>query len=108
MQGVDTLLSRRTSFPFSAIFAGNDQTAVGARLALYHRRVAVPEDVSLVGFDDLPGTQYMIPPLTTIRQPVYYMGLMASQAMLAMQAGEQVHLPEFPLELVSRQSVAIR
>ena len=108
VQGLDTLLSRRASFPFSAIFAGNDQTATGARLALHHRRIAVPEDVSLVGFDDLPGTQYMIPPLTTIRQPVYYMGLMASQAMLAMQSGEQVHLPEFPLELVSRQSVAIR
>jgi LacI family transcriptional regulator len=108
VQAVDTLLERRDAYPFSAIFAANDQAAVGARLALYYRRIAVPEEVSLIGFDDLLGTQYMIPPLTTIRQPVYYMGLMASQAMLAALAGEQIHLPEFPLELVARQSVAIR
>lgn len=108
VQAVDTLLERRDAYPFTAIFAANDQAAVGARLALYYRRIAVPEEVSLIGFDDLPGTQYMIPPLTTIRQPVYYMGLMASQAMLATLAGEQIHLPEFPLELVARQSVAIR
>ena len=106
-QAVDTLLSRRDAFPFSAIFASNDQMAIGARLALYHRRISVPEDVSLVGFDDLLGTQYMIPPLTTIRQPVFYMGLMAIQALLAVLNGESLHLPAFPLELVIRQSVAI-
>ena len=50
----------------------------------------------------------MIPPLSTIRQPVFYMGLVASQAMLAMLDGELMHLPEFPLELVARQSVAFR
>ncbi|MES2934911.1 MAG: LacI family DNA-binding transcriptional regulator, partial [Pseudomonadota bacterium] len=41
---------------FSAIFAANDQTAYGARLALYRRGIRVPEDVSIVGFDDLPGS----------------------------------------------------
>jgi LacI family transcriptional regulator len=108
VQGVDTLLEKRAVYPFTAIFVANDQTALGVRLALYYRRIAVPEDISLVGFDDLTDTQYMIPPLTTIRQPIYYMGLMACQAMLAILAGKQVHLPEFPLELVPRQSVAIR
>ncbi len=107
VQAVDVLLSRREAFPFSAIFAGNDQMAIGARLALYHRRIGVPEEVSLVGFDDLLETQYMIPPLTTIRQPMFYMGLMATQALLAMLSGEPFHLPAFPLELVIRQSVAI-
>ncbi|HLY28255.1 MAG TPA: LacI family DNA-binding transcriptional regulator [Aggregatilineales bacterium] len=106
-QAVDFLLSRREAFPFTAIFAGNDQMAIGARLALHHRRIGVPEEVSLVGFDDLLGTQYMIPPLTTIRQPVFYMGLMATQALLAALSGEPFHLPAFPLELVARQSVAI-
>lgn len=106
-QAVDVLLARREAFPFSAIFAGNDQMAIGARLALYYRRIGVPEEVSLVGFDDLPGTQYMIPPLTTIRQPMFYMGLMATQALLAMLSGEPFNLPIFPLELVIRQSVAI-
>ncbi|MHB8627619.1 MAG: LacI family DNA-binding transcriptional regulator [Aggregatilineales bacterium] len=106
-QAVDVLLSRREAFPFSAIFAGNDQMAIGARLALYYRRIGVPEEVSLVGFDDLLGTQYMIPPLTTIRQPMFYMGLMATQALLAIFSGEPFNLPVFPLELVIRQSVAI-
>jgi len=107
-QGVDFLLGQREKYPFTAIFAANDQTAMGARLALFYRRIRVPEDISLVGFDDLPGSSYMIPPLTTIRQPVYYMGLIAAQAMLSMLAGKEIHLPEFPLELISRQSVAIR
>ena len=108
VQAVDVLLSRREAFPFSAIFAGNDQMAIGARLALYHRRIGVPEDISLVGFDDLLGTQYMIPPLTTIRQPIFYMGLMATQSLLALLSGEPFHLPAFPLELVIRQSVGLR
>ncbi len=107
-QAIELLTARREAHPFSAIFAANDQSAVGARLALYYRGISVPEDVSLIGFDDLPGSQYMIPPLSTIRQPVFYMGLVASQAMLAMLDGEMMHLPEFPLELVSRQSVAFR
>ena len=107
-QAVEILLARRDNYPFSAIFAANDQTAAGVRLALYYRGIGVPEDISLVGFDDLLSSQHMIPPLTTIRQPVYYMGLMASQAMLALLAGEQVHIPEIPLELIIRQSVAFR
>lgn len=107
LQAMDTLLERRGTYPFSAVFAANDQTAVGTRLTLYYRRIAVPEDISIIGFDDLLGTQYMIPPLTTVRQPVYSMGLMASQALLAMLADQPVHLPEFPLELILRQSVAI-
>ena len=40
----------------------------------------MPDEISLVGFDDLPGSQYMIPPLTTIRQPIYTMGLTATHA----------------------------
>ena len=107
-QAIDVLLSRREAFPFSAIFAGNDQMAIGARLALYHRRIGVPEEISLVGFDDLLGTQYMIPPLTTIRQPIFYMGFIATQSLLALLNGEPFHLPPFPLELVIRQSVALR
>jgi LacI family transcriptional regulator len=107
VQAVNVLLSRRQAFPFSAIFAGNDQMAIGARLALYHRGIEVPDEVSLMGFDDLIGTQFMIPPLTTIRQPVFFMGLMATQALLAALGGEPFRLPDFPVELVIRQSVTI-
>ncbi len=56
--------------PFTAVFAANDLSAYGARLALYRRGIRVPEDVSLIGFDDLPGSMYTAPPMTTVRQPL--------------------------------------
>ncbi len=107
-QAVEELLVWRDRLPFTAIFAANDQMAIGARLRLFDRRIAVPEDISLVGFDDLQMSQYMIPPLTTIRQPIYYMGVMAAYAMVTALSGGTIHLPEFPVELVVRQSVAFR
>jgi LacI family transcriptional regulator len=93
---------------FSAIFAANDQTAIGARLALYQEQIAVPEAISFVGFDDWLGARYMTPPLTTVRQPAYDMGLIAAQAMGSMLDGAVYTIPDIPLELVVRQSVASR
>jgi LacI family transcriptional regulator len=89
---------------FSAIFCANDESALGARLALYQRGLRVPEDVSLVGFDDLPMCNYMTPPLTSVRQPVYEVGLFAAQTLLEMMGypSEAVQMP--PLELVVRQT----
>lgn len=104
----EKLLSNYKKNPFSAIFVGNDEMALAARLVLYQRGIAVPDEVSLIGFDDLSMSQFLVPPLTTVRQPAYYMGLVASQTMLAKLAGENVRLPEFPLDLIVRQSVAIR
>jgi LacI family transcriptional regulator len=69
--------------PFSAVFCANDQTLWGARQALYERGLRVPEDVSLVGFDDLPQSAYMTPAVTTIHQPIYEMGRAAAHALLA-------------------------
>jgi LacI family transcriptional regulator len=58
--------------------------------------------------DDISMSQHMVPTLTTVRQPTYFMGLAAAQAMLTVLSDEQFHLPEFPLELVVHQSVSIR
>lgn len=99
---VEMLLMRGR--PFSAIFAGNDQMAYGARLALFRRGIRVPDDVSIVGFDDQDPSAYMVPPLTTMRQPAGEMGMAAAQAILHMIQGEAFTLPEFPLELVVRES----
>jgi LacI family transcriptional regulator len=104
----ERLLSQRKKVPFTAIFTANDQMAFSARLALYRRGLNVPDDISLMGFDDLPGAQYAIPPLTTIRQPAYQMGVLGAQAALAALNGQPVHIPQLPLELVIRESVAIR
>ena len=89
---------------FTAVFASNDQMAYGARLALYRRNIRVPEDISLVGYDDLPNSTYSMPPLTTVRQPVYEIGRLAAQAMLKLIAGEAADIAAPPLELVVRES----
>jgi LacI family transcriptional regulator len=72
-----------TGHEFSAVFCGNDQTLWGARQVLYERGLRVPEDISLVGFDDLPQSAYMTPPVTTIHQPIYEMGRTAAHLLLA-------------------------
>jgi LacI family transcriptional regulator len=89
---------------FSAVFCANDQTAYGARLTLFRRGVRVPEDVSLVGFDDLPTSSYMTPPLTTVRQPTYEIGRLAAEAMVRMIRKQPVSLQPIPLALVTRET----
>ena len=101
---VEMLLSRGR--PFSAIFTANDQMAFGARLALYRRGIRVPEDVSLMGFDDESSAAYMVPPLTTARQPSVSLGQAAAQAILQMMNGRPADLPVFAAELIIRESVS--
>lgn len=108
VMGVARLLAARDGAPFTAIFAANDQMAAGVRLALHRRGIRVPEDVSLVGFDDLPYSPYMTPPLTTIRQPALEMGTKAAQLVLAMLENKPIQGILFPIQLVVRESVAVR
>lgn len=103
---VEMLLTRRRIF--SAIFAANDQMAIGARLALYRRGIRVPDDVSLIGFDDQPPSAYVTPPLTTVRQPAFEMGSESAQAMLRLLRGASANVPEFKGELVVRESTGLR
>jgi LacI family transcriptional regulator len=83
---VERLLDSRKAF--TAIFAANDQMAFGAALGLHRRRLGVPRDVSLVGFDDVYAAQFSIPPLSTVHHPVTELGQIAAQAMLRLLAGE--------------------
>jgi LacI family transcriptional regulator len=83
---VERLLDNREAF--TAVFAANDQMAFGAALALHRRNLRVPDDVSLVGFDDLAGALYTVPPLSTVHHPVYELGQIAASAMLQLLAGE--------------------
>ena len=68
--------------PFTAIFAFNDVTAIGAIQALLDAGIDVPGDVSVVGFDDIPGAIYHRPGLTTVRQPLRSMGESAARLLL--------------------------
>lgn len=101
---VEMLLTRGRHF--SAIFAANDQMALGVRLALYRRGIRVPDDVSLIGFDDQPVAAYMTPPLTTIRQPALEIGEIAAQALLHLLKRKPYTVPLLETNLVVRESVA--
>jgi LacI family transcriptional regulator len=102
--GVEGLLDRRV--PFSAVFAANDEMAFGACVALFRRGLRVPQDVSVVGFDDQAPAASFVPPLTTVRQPTFEMGSAAARAVLAALDGEPGPLPELRTELVVRDSTA--
>ncbi|GAA5337923.1 LacI family DNA-binding transcriptional regulator [Thermus antranikianii] len=89
----------------TAIFAANDQTAFGARLYLFEQGVRVPEDISLVGFDDIPLAAYHIPPLTTVRQPAGEVGHALIEALKNLLEGKEPQFPFIALDLVERASV---
>jgi LacI family transcriptional regulator len=94
--------------PFSAIFCANDQMACGARLALHRRGIRVPDDISLVGFDDEETSAYMVPPLTTVRQPAEAMGRAAATAILDLINNKPVTNQVFESQLIVRESVLRR
>ena len=89
---------------FSAILAANDQMAYGARLALYEAGLRVPEDVSLVGFDDLYFSRYTTPPLTSVHHSAQDLGSLASKALLKLIAGEPSDHLLLPTSFVQRSS----
>lgn len=99
---VDRLLETRQRF--TAIFAANDQMAIGAALGLQRRSLRVPEDVSIVGFDDLPTSQYAIPPLTSVQQPAYELGRLAASAMQQLLADAKPSVEVPAPRLVARES----
>lgn len=92
----------------TAIFAGNDLQALGVYQAARAERLHIPEDLSIVGFDDLPVAQWVGPPLTTIRQPLVEMAVTAAEMVLAMGRGEPLPQPRIELvtELIIRESTA--
>jgi LacI family transcriptional regulator len=94
--------------PPTAVFAGSDETALGVIEAARGRGLRIPEDLSVVGFDDTPVARLAAPPLTTVRQPLREMGAVAVRTALRLAAGERVdsHHVELATELVARQSTA--
>jgi LacI family transcriptional regulator len=89
-----------------AVFAGNDQMAIGAIRALREEGVDVPDDVAVVGFDDIPAASYTDIPLTTIRQPIQRVGEVAAQTLfeLIQDPTASPRRVVLPTELVVRAS----
>ena len=104
-KAMNSVLQRGVSF--SAVIAANDQMAYGARLALHLGGLRVPEDVSLLGFDDLPHSAFTLPPLTTVRQPVYDIGKLAAQAALKLLNGDKPEPVLIEAQLIARESTRI-
>jgi LacI family transcriptional regulator len=92
----------------TAVFAASDQMAMGAYEAARQRGLLVPEDLSVVGFDDLPQACWSSPPLTTVRQPLSEMGMLAVRTVLRLLNGEHLESAKVELatEVVVRDSTA--
>jgi LacI family transcriptional regulator, galactose operon repressor len=90
----------------SAIFTANNMMSVGTLLALRDLRLQIPDDVALVGFDDLEWTTLIEPPLTVVRQPVQEIGLQTAERLLARMRGDrsQPHRIRLATEFVVRGS----
>ena len=106
LAGGGVLLS--LSKPPTAIFAVTDECAAGVMEAARARGLQVPKDLSVVGFDDTQIARLLSPPLTTVRQPLREMGLVALRTALGLAAGETIdsHHVELATELVVRSSTA--
>jgi DNA-binding LacI/PurR family transcriptional regulator len=102
------LLTRKK--PFTAIIAFNDLAAIGAMCAIREHGFRIPEDISVLGFDDIKSAAYQYPSLTTIRQPLHHIGRTAALTLLRRITHQDV--PDEPLipilpELVVRQSTGV-
>jgi LacI family transcriptional regulator len=92
--------------PFTSLFAFNDISAIGAIKALQEAGRRVPEDVSVVGFDDIQSAAFQNPALTTVRQPLREMGLIAAETLL-----QRITAPAqapYPKEIVVEPDLVVR
>lgn len=96
--------------PFTALFAFNDISAMGAIRALREAKLRVPQDVSVVGFDDIQSAAYQNPALTTVRQPLREMGRIAAETLLERirRSGQDAHRGEIVVEpkLIIRETTS--
>lgn len=100
-------LLARTSF--TAIFTANDPLAVGALKVLHRKGFRVPEDISIVGFDNRSISSWVSPALTVMDYPKYRMGETAATHLIQMMSGQPTApLPLLPLERIERESTATR
>ncbi|MBN1666959.1 MAG: LacI family DNA-binding transcriptional regulator [Anaerolineales bacterium] len=90
---------------FDAVFAGDDDSAIGVFRALDEVGLRVPEDIAVVGFDDLRLAAYLNPPLTTVRAPTEEVGRMAAQQLFSLLDGKSSEtVTLLPTEIILRQS----
>ncbi len=94
--------------PFTALFAFNDISAIGAIRALQEAGLRVPEDVSVLGFDDIYAAEFYNPALTTIRQPLFEMGSLAAKTLLERLTQTQTAVTQIPQTLTVEPKLIVR
>lgn len=102
--GARRLLALRP--PPTAIFASNDDMAAGVLSVAWQMPLAVPDELSVIGFDDIPLAWEVFPPLTTVRQPIVDVARLACRLLVDLMAGRQLQTLhyELPTELIIRES----
>jgi LacI family transcriptional regulator len=101
------LLARKK--PFTALFAYNDISAIGGIRAIQEEGLRVPEDISVLGFDDIPWAAFNTPSLSTVRQPLAKMGEIAAETVIGMIEENREHQAEIAIEptLIVRESTGV-
>ena len=97
----------RRERPFDAVFAASDLIAIGAMRAFAERGLRVPEDVAMVGFDDVPAARNATPSLTTIRQDAERAGELLVEALVRLIDDAPTESTRLPTTLVVRQSTNV-
>jgi LacI family transcriptional regulator len=99
-------LIKRKKAAFTALIAFNDVTAIGAIRAFREAGLRTPEDISVIGFDDIESAGYLTPTLSTLRQPLQQMGEMAADHLLALIEGRESAVQEALIDpmLIQRES----
>lgn len=107
-RGMNTLLDLEER-P-TALFASNDLMAIGAMKAVQERKIRIPGEISVVGYDDIEAARYTLPPLTTVKQFSSDMGYVAADLLIKkiMNKNEKIASRIFNAELVARESVSRR
>ncbi len=105
---IGKLLSAMGILP-DAVFSANDEMAIGIMKSFIEIGIRVPEDVAVVGFDNIPISEYVQPSLTTVRQPMYDMGAVAAQFLFqALNGNSELQPVLLPTELIVRNSSQVK
>jgi len=95
----------KQSSKITAVFAASDEMAIGALSVAYKQRINVPEQLSVIGYDNTKLAQMVVPPLTVLSQPFYQMGYEGLSMLINMIKGESVKSKILPHIIIERQTV---
>jgi DNA-binding LacI/PurR family transcriptional regulator len=101
---VSALLKKKNGHNIDGLFAASDLLAMGAIRALTEAGLRVPDDISVIGYDDTPGAASFVPPLTSVHQYLRDGGVLLAKKMLGMIEGQPVHSESLPTTLIVRQT----